>query len=161
MEAIDENKLIEDNTIHPITKDIKDKIIELYEIGAFSVDVERILKLNNATLNHLINNDSEIAYAKEMGEQAIEIKVIKALIKSACGYNITETKTTTQKDRNDQILFTNTEKSVKHIKPDTNAAKFWLSNRSKSWTNALDEVEKDLDINITIDNGNVIVKKLK
>ena len=142
-----------------INKEIKEKIILYFELGLPVADVCILTGLSVSDLHEISSNDKSIKKAKEAGAKVTNIRVIEALLKSACGYDIIDEDTTVVKGRNDAIITDTTTKKKKHISPNINAIKYWLDNRASSeWKDSLKEVENKMNIKISVDGKNIEIE---
>jgi len=142
-----------------INKELKEKIILYFELGLPVADVCVLTGLSVSELHELSSNDKIIKKSKDAGAKVTNIKVIEALLKSACGYDIIDEDTTIVKGRNDAIISDTTTKKKKHISPNINAIKYWLDNRASSeWKDSLKDVESKMNIKISVDGKNIEIE---
>ena len=142
-----------------INKEIKEKIILYFELGLPVADVCVLTGLSVSDLHNISTNDKHIKKAKESGAKVTNIKVIVALLKSACGYDVIDEDTTIVKGRNDAVITDTTTRKKKHISPNINAIKYWLDNRASSeWKDSIKDVENKMNIKISVDGKNIEIE---
>ncbi len=74
----------------------------------------------------------EIDEALKKGKEIVDIEVENALNKRALGYQYTEEKVETTKDKDGNVLSRKVTRIDKHVSPDLGAIVFWLKNRKSS-----------------------------
>ena len=141
-----------------INKDLKDKIVLYFELGLPVSDVSILTGLSISELHELSSNNKDVKKAQQAGAKISNIKVIEALLKSAIGYDVTENDIIEMKGRNDTVISTTKTSKTKHIQPNVNAIKYWLDNRASSeWQDSMQDIEKKMNIKISVDGKNIMI----
>ena len=144
--------------IMKINKDLKDKIVLYFELGLPVSDVSVLTGLSISEIHELSTNNKDIKKAQSAGAKTSNIKVIEALLKSAIGYDVTESDVTEMKGRNDTLISKTTTSKTKHVQPNVNAIKYWLDNRASSeWKESIQDTEKKMNIKISVDGKNIMI----
>lgn len=122
--------------------------------GYTDKDIAERIGVTCSTLYKWKKDFEPIAKALKKGKEIIDYKVENALLKSALGYTVEETKTIISgkpdKNGNRQIR---KEKTIKEIPPNVTACVIWLNNRKPDqWKRNRDNVVElsDKDSNITV-----------
>lgn len=142
-----------------MTKAQKQEIITLFELGLSISEVASISNNSDTDILQLIKSDSAVSIAHSLGVKAGNIKVIKALLKSAVGYEDVEVETYTRKSKEGNVIFKDNKRTKKNIQPNLSAIKFWLENKSgDEWKKSISDVEKNMNIKISIEGKDIVVK---
>lgn len=143
-----------------LSKEQINTIIQYFEIGVKKEDVSKLLGISIEEIDDIIDSNNKIKSAYELGIKLGNIKVIQALFKSATGYSVEETENYTRTDLLGDVIFKDKKVNKKQVAPNFSAIKFWLENKDNaSWKQDLDEVEKNMNIKISIEGKEIIVNK--
>lgn len=141
-----------------LTKNQIDQIIQYFELGISCEDISKLSGISSADLEYLITTNKDISNAKQLGIRLGNIKVIKALFRSACGYTITENEEYKRTDKNGKLIFKDKKVIKKEIAPNMQSIKFWLENKDNiNWKKDMEDVEKNMNIKISIEGKDIIV----
>ena len=142
-----------------LTKTLKDKIITYFELGLTPGDISELTGIDLFDFCEICEADIDIKTAKRSGSKTSNQKVVEALLKSAVGFESKET-TVDKKYGQDgkKVIFKSVSETTKQTPPNITAIKYWLQNRSKEWAEGIKEAERELNISISVDGKDIIVK---
>lgn len=145
-----------------LTKKQIDEITKYFEIGITDIeDISKLTGISTSVLETSINQDKDLSKLRQLGIKLGNIKVIKALFKSATGYEIKEVEKYDRKDRQGNVIFTDKKLNTKQIAPNFSAIKFWLSVKdSEAWKEQVSDVEKQMNLKISIEGKDIVVKNI-
>jgi DNA-binding transcriptional MerR regulator len=140
--------------------DVIKQVIKLYKLGISEKDIKAICDLSDEQLEEMLTMTLKVAKAKKSGELITNTDIVEALIKTAVGYNINETKTEEVYEK-DGITLRNKIKTkiTKNVGPQVQSIKYWLSIKDADWKDITEKVENDLNISVKLDGKNITIEK--
>jgi gas vesicle protein len=129
-------------------------------LGISEKDIKAICDLSDEQLEEMLTMTLKVAKAKKSGELITNTDIVEALIKTAVGYNINETKTEEVYEK-DGITLRNKIKTkiTKNVGPQVQSIKYWLSIKDADWKDITEKVENDLNISVKLDGKNITIEK--
>ena len=136
----------------------KKLIIDYYNLGISDSDIAGLIGCDISELYELVEEDKKVRAAKKKGTLKTNVSVVSALLKSAVGYTTKETSVDKRYKQDGKTLINkNTTTTSKEYAPNVTAIKFWLENRDDSWKEVINNVEKKLDITVSVDGKTISV----
>jgi len=145
--------------ITPMNRTQCAKTKEYYGLGFNDDEICSMLEVSMQRLTQTVEKSPSLRLAKEMGTKMMSLRVTEALMHSAMG---TRTKTKTLKVRkaaDGTEIGTEETVTTTEVAPNLAAIKMWLENKTDDWANLIDNAEKNLNVNVTVDGKSITVNK--
>lgn len=120
------------------TPDMPERVYRLALLGCTDNEMAKILGISPDTITSWKMKVPEFLDAIRCGRGEADSKVAHSMYKAACGYEFEEKKYYRTK-KGTMVL---SEKTVKHVQPNTTAQIFWLKNRTRHLENNWTDVSR-------------------
>lgn len=126
-------------------------------LGLNNKELAMYLNISEDSFYQFKKTNQEFSEALSFYTGKSTVEVIKALKKSACGFNFTETKREARKDKESGgYKLVVVEEVDRYVPPNPTAATFWVKNKASH--HFKDKIEQDIKLEGTMENITFVIK---